>query len=373
MAEALDFLVNKADLREHRWQQRPLPEQLGTDEVLLSIDAFALTANNITYAVAGDSMSYWQFFPAEGDWGRIPVWGFADVLISNHPDVRQGERLYGYFPMSSHLVIEAGRVTDRSLIDASAHRSELPGVYNQYVRTSNDPGYSRDGAAKVAVAEAAVAEDAQMLYRPLFMTSFILDDFLAVNDFFGARTVILTSASSKTSLGLAYLLHANRADDCQVLGLTSAGNVPFVAGLGCYDQIKTYDQIADIAPGPTVIVDMAGNGTALAAVHNHLADDLKYSCLVGATHWEGRQGARDMAGPRPEPFFAPSHIQKRSKDWGPGGLEARFADAWGGFVSAANGWIEVEHGASRPAVEAIYRRVLDGQASPDRGYVLSIV
>lgn len=365
VAEGLNFLVKKDDLHEHRWQREALPEQLGANEVLLAVSAFALTANNITYAVMGERMSYWRFFPAEEGWGRIPVWGFADVVSSNHPDVEPGERLYGYFPMSSHLVIQAGKVTERGLVDMSANRSELPGVYNQYVRTSNDPSY--DGGA-----QDGAGEDVQMLYRPLFMTSFILDDFLEVNDFFAARSVILTSASSKTSLGLAFLLHANRAERTQVIGVTSAANTKFVASLGCYDQVRSYQEIDAIARTPSVIVDMAGDGAVLAALHNHLRGELKYSCLVGATHWEERQGARDMAGPQPEVFFAPSHIQARTKDWGPGGLEARFADAWGAFTGAARDWIDVEHGEGRRAVEDVYRRVLDGKAPPDKGYVLSI-
>ena len=75
MTELLNFLVNKNDLRDMRWQQLPLPDRLGADEVLLEVSAFALTANNITYAVVGEQMAYWQFFPAEEGWGRIPVWG----------------------------------------------------------------------------------------------------------------------------------------------------------------------------------------------------------------------------------------------------------------------------------------------------------
>jgi hypothetical protein len=363
MTQVTDFLVSKTDLREYRWQTSPLPEILGADEVLLAVSAFALTANNITYAVAGEQMSYWQFFPAEAGWGRVPVWGFADVVESNHPDVNVGERLYGYLPMSSHLLIQAGKVTPRGLVDMSEHRSTLPAVYNQYTRAGISPD---------AGAQTNADEDAQMLFRPLFMTSFILEDFLSLNEFFGARTVILTSASSKTSMGLAYLLHANRADECRVLGLTSGANVAFVQGLGCYDEVRRYDEVTQIAQEASVIVDMAGNGEVLAAVHNHLGDNLRYSCLVGATHWEGRRGARDMAGPKPELFFAPSHIQARNKDWGPGGLEARFADAWLAFTGAASGWIDVEHGVGSASVESIYRRVLDGEVAPNKGYVLSI-
>lgn len=352
-----DFCVSKTDLRTTRWFESQAPD-LEPEQLLLEIDCFALTANNITYAVAGERMSYWNFFPAAEGFGRVPVWGFTNVVESAHPEVGAGERIYGYFPMSSHLVILAGRVSERSVIDASEHRAKLPGVYNQYLRVSNDPTYEPSGEAK------------QMLFRPLFMTSFILDDFLANNDFFGASNVILTSASSKTSLGLAYLLHGDR--DCQVIGLTSATNREFVEALGCYHTVLSYEQIDTLARTPSVIVDMAGNGTTLAAVHNHLDDELRYSCLVGATHWEARQGSRGMAGPKPELFFAPTHIQKRNEDWGPGGVETRFADAWRRFTAVVGNWISVRTVTGRDGVEQIYGEMLNGQVTPDIGYVLSV-
>ena len=361
MAQQLDFLVGRRDLRQTQWREQPLPETLQAGQVLLAVDAFALTANNITYGVAGDSMNYWQFFPVDDEWGRIPVWGFADVVASEHPDVPVGERLYGYYPMSSHLVIQADRVTERQLMDASAHRQGLAAVYNQYQRVTADPGYRRD------------AEDAQMLYRPLFTTSFLIDDFLADSEFFGAEQVVLTSASSKTSLGLAYLLHANRADQVQAIGLTSAANLAFVKGLGCYSRVLSYDEIDNLESQPAVIVDMAGNGEVLAAVHNHLDMALRYSCLVGATHWDARKGARDMAGPVPELFFAPSHVEKRLKEWGGSGFEARLGEAWAGFSASASRWITVEHGRGRGAVEKIYQLMLENRASPDCGHVLSLV
>lgn len=360
MAQQLDFLVGRRDLRQTQWQEQPLPETLQAGQVLLAVDAFALTANNITYGVAGDSMNYWQFFPVDEEWGRIPVWGFADVVASEHPDVPVGERLYGYYPMSSHLVIQADRVTERQLMDVSAHRQGLASVYNQYQRVAADPGYLRE------------AEDAQMLYRPLFTTSFLIDDFLADNGFFGAEKVVLTSASSKTSLGLAYLLHANRADQVQVIGLTSAANVAFVKGLGCYHHVLSYDEIDSLESQPTVIVDMAGNGEVLAAVHDHLDQTLRYSCLVGATHWDARQGAREMAGPAPELFFAPSHVEKRRNEWGGAGFESRLGEAWAGFSASASGWITVAHGRGRDAVEKTYQLMLENRASPDCGHVLSL-
>src|SRR5690349_15950040 len=95
--ECFDFVVRRDDL--HRCEVRPAPPpaqvRLERGQVLLGVDAFGFTANNVTYAVFGEAMGYWSFFPAPDGWGRVPVWGFADVLRSEHPDVRVGERLYG--------------------------------------------------------------------------------------------------------------------------------------------------------------------------------------------------------------------------------------------------------------------------------------
>jgi len=360
MGEQRRFLVGRQALRDVRWETLPLPARLEADEVLLEVDHFALTANNITYAVAGDRMHYWQFFPVDQTWGQIPVWGFAQVVDSAHPQIAVGERLYGYYPMATHLLIRAGKVGGRSLVDVAEHRQGLAGVYNQYVRVSKDPAYRREDDA------------AQMLYRPLFTTSFLLDDFLDEQDFFGAEQVILTSASSKTSLGLAHLLHRQRHDRVKVVGATSPANRTFVEGLGCYDQVVAYDDLAPVPLRPSVIVDMAGNGEVLAGLHNHLDHALVYSCLVGATHWDARAGARNMKGPAPVLFFAPTHVDRRREAWGPGGFEDRLGAAWGGFVEQAAQWITVETESGAEAVERVYFTLLDGTATPDKGYVLSI-
>ncbi|MEE4280758.1 MAG: DUF2855 family protein [Pseudomonadales bacterium] len=353
------MLVAKNDLSTFKFEHSPklAAADLVDGQVLLEVENFALTANNITYAVAGDSMGYWQFFPAQENWGRIPVWGFAHVSASKHPDVTKGDRVYGYLPMGTQLIIQAERVSDKQLIDGSAHRAGLAPVYNQLLRVHNPPD--------------ADADALQMLYRPLFMTSWLLDDFLAHNEFFGARQIILTSASSKTSFGLAFML-AQR-EDIKVVGLTSPDNVDFVNGLGFYDQVVPYDSIATLdAATDSVIVDMAGNGSTLAAVHNHFDSALRYSCLVGATHWSERSGAQDMAGPKPELFFAPNHIKERSAQWGPGGLENKFDAGWQAFTTKVGDWVTVENCRGEEAVGKLYSKLLAGQTPPDVGYIANV-
>ncbi|MEO8429628.1 MAG: DUF2855 family protein, partial [Verrucomicrobiota bacterium] len=92
------------------------------------------------------------------------------------------------------------------------------------------------------------------------------------------------SASSKTALGLAQLLSAQRRGGRRVIGLTSVGNAAFVRGTGYYDDVVTYDSLSALpADTQAVLVDFAGNGALLAGVHRQLGDRLAYSCRVGIT------------------------------------------------------------------------------------------
>ena len=269
-----DFIVARNDLQQCKVIETQLPDSaaLPEDGLLIKVDRFAFTANNITYAVLGDRLKYWQLFPAPQNFGNIPVWGFGEVIASNHPGIAVGERLFGYFPMATHLVIEAADVSKRGLRDRAAHRQGIAPVYNAYTRVSGDPAFAgRQG-------------DYQALLRPLFMLSFLVDDFLSENAFYGARSVMLSSASSKTAFGLAHLLHTRRKD-IRVIGLTSLSNIEFVKSLGCYDEVVTYDRVTSLpADSPVALVDMAGNSELRARLHRHFGDQMKYSGRIGLTH-----------------------------------------------------------------------------------------
>ncbi len=358
--EVRSFQSRKSDIADTKVVTTTL-DAPASGEVLVRVAHFALTANNITYGVAGDTIGYWNFFPGEGDYGCIPVWGFGVVEHSAHPDLSEGTRLYGYFPMATHVMLKPGDVEAFGFSDTVAHRSALPPIYNQYLITSADPGYNADKEAE------------QMLYRPLFTTSFLLDDFLAENDFFAASSILLTSASSKTSIGLAQLL--SKRSGLTVIGLTSTGNVEFVEGLGCYDQTVSYQDIDSLPLAPSVLVDMAGSGKVRAAVHTRLADQLAHSSAVGATHWQDATvggGDQQIPGPVPTMFFAPSQAQRRIKELGRAGFESALASAWQSFLGAAEDWISVENHQGEADLKSVYQNFLDGKADPAKGYVMAL-
>ena len=226
--QAFDIQVNRKNFHDYKVTTKDTPSasDLAEGQILVKVDQFAFTANNITYAAVGEVVGYWKFFPVSDDWGIIPVWGFADVIASKNEGIKVGERFYGYYPMGSHLIMSPAKVKPTNFMDGIEHRQALPPIYNNYINTKTDPGYSKDGEA------------IQSLFRPLFTTSFLIDDFMDDNDFFGGQTIILTSASSKTAIGLAALLAQRKGGrNLNVVGLTSKGNMDFVNGLGYYDSV----------------------------------------------------------------------------------------------------------------------------------------
>ena len=332
--KSIDFVVARDDLQQCKTIEMQLPDAsaLPDEALLVKVTRFALTANNITYAVLGDQLKYWQLFPAPKDFGNVPVWGFGEVIASKHQNVEAGERLFGYFPMATHLIIEAADVSKRGLRDGAAHRQGVAPAYNAYARVGGDPAFAgRQG-------------DYQALLRPLFMLSFLVDDYLAENDFYGARSVMLSSASSKAAFGLAYLLHTQR-EGIKVIVLTSASNVDFVKSLGCYDEVVTYDDVTALpSNSPAAFVDMAGNSELRERLHRHFDEQMKYSGLIGLTHRSASPDEPVLPGAKPTWFFAPDQIRKRAKEWGPGGIDTRFGAAWSGFAPKLDQWLTVTEG-----------------------------
>lgn len=335
-------------------EQRPLH----ADEARLKLESFAITANNVTYAAVGFDIGYWKFFPTGVDgMGQVPVWGVAEVVESRSDALAQGTRLYGFYPLAEEVVITAQEDSHGMILDAAAHRTELPAVYNRY--------------APVRKAEPD-QDHLRALLQPLLATSYLLFDWLMDNGCFGAQQIIVGSASSKTGLGLCKYLAEPESRSYRIVGLTSAGNRGFVEGLGACDQVVSYDEIESLAQVPSVYVDMAGNAEVKLRLHSHLADVLKHSAAVGTSHWDQFRPQNSLPGPKPKFFFAPAQIAKRRDEWGPGEIEKRITAAWKRLAAEAGGWMTVQVHRGIDAAPAVYADLAEGRANPRDGHVIRL-
>lgn len=359
-----DTAVTTLEVRKDKWSEtrivrEPLATQLAEGEVLLRVDRFALTANNISYAGAGDLLGYWGFFPAEEGWGRIPAMGWGEVIASSHPGIKIGERVWGFFPFSTHLKILAGNSRVEQFQDISAHRAQYAPVYARFDRASANPLYD------------AAREDQDSLLRGLFLTSWLVEDFMHMHESFGAGTCLITSASSKTSIALAHCV--KKRGYMRSVGITSKGNVAFCESLGYYDEVVTYDAIASLdATQPVVMVDMAGSAAVLSDLHHHYRDNMKHSCRIGATHYEEMGAVDNLPGATPEFFFAPSHILTRSADLGAEQLMMSMGAEYVAFRAGSDAWLKLHRSYGIAAVEQTYQAVLAGKTDAASGQIVSM-
>jgi len=321
-------------------------DDLAEGEAQLLVERFALSANNITYAVMGDRMSYWRLFPAPDGWGRIPAWAYARVLASRSPALTEGQRMFGLVPMATYLTVRPD-AHPRGFVDAAPHRASLSPVYNQYL------------------SEEGEGDDAALVLRPLFTTSVLLDLVLGESGLRGAETVVLTSASSKTAYGLAHLLGKR---SLRTIGLTSAARRVWVEGLGLYDEVLAYDHLDDLrVAGAAVVVDFAGDASVLRRVRAQLGDAVVRSILVGFTHWQAEADEKPEPEPGSEFFFAPDELARHGREFG-----RVYAAAWQHFAPVAERALHVERIMGGDELVRVYRDLLSGRADPAVGYVVSL-
>lgn len=364
------FEVDKKDLHITRITPMEITTALAENELILKIDKFALTANNITYGMAGDTLGYWRFFPApiqlerqttenESSWGRLPVMGYADVLVSNCDDIKVGERVWGFFPMANHVKILAGKITAMSFSDVSNHRSGLSPLYAVFDRVNKNPFYRHEN------------EDYEILLRGLFTTSWLIDDFMFDHNYYGAEQYLITSASSKTSIALAFTIRER--GERSTIGITSEGNRKFVESLGCYDKVVSYDEVNTLDPNtPSILVDMAGSAKTLHDVHHHFQDQLRYSCRIGATHRDNLVTTEQLPGAKPTFFFAPTQLKKRTTDWGTGKMMKQMNGDLLRYIEFCRKTITINHTNDNSKIDSVYQSVLAGTADASIGQIISL-
>lgn len=343
--------ISRENIQQTRLVDSQRPNVLATDQVVMQLERAALTSNNVSYALSGDMLDYWGFFPTEKGWGRLPVMGFGTVTASNCAEVTVGGRYFGFFPLGDYHVVQA-QASRSGFVDVAPWREKHAMAYRSF-----------------DLAEPTSHDDAILVFRGLFLTSYLLSDFLQQSNFFGAERVVITSASSKTSIALAHCLQ--RTSSLHVVGLTSIRNSSFTQGVGEYDEVVGYDDISSLhTKTPTVVVDMAGNRRVIADLHTHLSGGVVFSSSVGATHWDATRGDVSIPAPRPEFFFAPSQLSKRGKEWGRDVLNQRITTALEVFIEGSYKWLVMQHTSGGHDIAALYDELVAGRVDPSVGNIV---
>jgi hypothetical protein len=330
---------------------------LASESIRLQVEHFSLTANNITYAQFGDMLDYWNFFPVDAEWGKVPAMGWAVITASNVDGLEVGGRYYGWFPMANSVDITATK-SGSGLRDDGAHRSKHAGAYRSFVRTDLDGMYT-----------SFEDEHRHSLLRGLYITGFLIDQFFTNQAYLGVQQAIVMSASSKTALG--YAACARSHESVNLVGITSASNRAFVESTGLYSQVISYDELDSIAQVPSVIVDMAGAGEVVAAIHGRLGDHIAHSMVVGKSHHDARP-ALVPAGPQPAMFFAPTAMDSCLAEWGSEEYARRTKSGLEAFIESSRHWLVIETHHGPEAAQAAWKALHSGTIDPSVGLIASL-
>lgn len=348
-----DFLTDCNDLARAHWSAAP-PVGASAPGVTVDLERFALTANNLTYAKLGDALGYWRYYPAPQGWGRVPVWGVARVVESETSAIVAGERVFGFFPISTRCGLTPAPRGAFGFADTADHRAGLPAAYNEYRLIDRDPHFDRD-------------EDAFLALRPLFILGFFLARWLEEKAFFGAERVIVSSASSKAAAALAHEL-GRRAE---TIGLTSAHNLSAVVDARIFGRAVAYPAIADdedLAKRPAVYVDIAGDPALAVRLRQKMGDRLVRTIAVGTTRVDAadvRLPADGADGADPVFFFAPAHIPRLRALWGAEALRERLAASWASYVAKVRQAMTFRTLSGRNEIADAYDQVVRGAAPSD--------
>lgn len=336
--------VRRDALDQARIATEALPQLNPDINVVLQIERFALSANNMTYASEGAALGYWSLFPSEPGWGRIPVWGDAVVRESAVPEIRAGTRLFGLMPMASFVGMSV-EARGRGVREVSARRKALNPVYNRYQR--------------VAPIAAVETREADLFFRPLLAASYALAETLRASAFHDAETLVMLSASSRTALGTAMLVR----NAIPTLGLTSARNRAFVERTGLYDTVGVYgDWHLSGAAGRCVVLDFAGNAELERQIRQRIGARLVNYVRIGSTH----RGQAATIAEADDFFFAPAAIEQIVAERGAAAFEAAMEETIIRFARISRPWTDYVYLDTPAVLRVTVAELASGVAAPDK-------
>ncbi|TFK34429.1 hypothetical protein BDQ12DRAFT_656785 [Crucibulum laeve] len=389
-----------------------LPEHCPSNFVLIKVERFGFSANNITYQALGEHphFRYFDFHasPLTTDvssesHGVIPVWGFGTVVKSGHPKVELGEKVYGYSAPARYILVEVSP-SDINKFAFYVPRAHLPAdrrPYNQILRCATDTHYN----------PSPLGEDLTMLYRPLFWTSFWCEDWLHTSGYRGVSTILISSASSKTAFCLAYVIgkrirKGELSKDVKIIGLTSKRNTEFTKGLGLYHEVVDYDTFTSFRSfqgekdSRWLYIDVAGNEDLNKKIFSHFASPYTgklVACIsLGLTslspsssnassiNWStntspspSSSGSETSSStspfwPQVEQFFMPEWLDVRKFQLSIKEIFRQQQEAWNELMTDCIGWVQLERVYGVDGVLQAYERLAKEGLGPDKGQIWSL-
>lgn len=119
---------------------------LGESSVRIQSTILGLSSNNLAYCASGTVLHWWDTFPVPEfveapyndrfQYGVSPGWGYATILESTIPALKNGSLLWGFFPISTFpvdLLLKQSPKVGEHFIEISEYRAKVMPLYQRYI------------------------------------------------------------------------------------------------------------------------------------------------------------------------------------------------------------------------------------------------
>lgn len=398
----------------------PLPS-LAANSVRVRTSLISLTANNLTYARAGDLFGWWQAFPVPShlpapyndpiQYGIVPVWGYGKIVESKIDKLKVGTLLYGYWPASNLPVdLELQPLEPEGhWYDRTEHRKALWSIYHRY--QAQDPLLRLDKLTQAKLEHRAWLT----VFRPVWECGFAIDRFLfgdvpvhplgkdggdwtAEDADLSGAVVVSLSASGKTARSFNDACLNNRKPGTGPLGfvavtgradgslLAAEGSIPtMTVSYGQATSSDTLDFIVSKSPNKVVIVDFGGRGDSLSSLISVIKDHTTLSSakllIIGIGGEAKVPTSSEDLGQYLKTLRRPERIQMNTSAVRDDAIEKLGAEkywdmveeGWKGFVDRGNMTdlkLELANGVG--AFEKGWRKLCEGGAADVDGMAFNL-
>lgn len=288
-------------------------DELPPSSVRVRTTIIALTVNNLSYAIGGDMLHWWDTYPVPSSlpapyndrdqYGIVGAWGFATVLESNITSLVPGTLLRGYLSVSTlPTVLQLAPAKAKGhWIEGSPHREKLFPLYQRYV-VADSVHPATDLASRHSLDSLAwdimlgiLWECGYLLNRLCFPSGrsvkpihpFGNGQWTSADADLSETAVVLLAASGKTALSFAQQLRDARdpgSGPLTVVAVTSKSATAFLQGTSYHAAVLSYDELkqqpdkllsaitskARQPPKRILLCDFGARGTVTEDVHRLL-------------------------------------------------------------------------------------------------------
>lgn len=350
------------------------------DHIVLRIDKFSMTQMTIGYLMKGFTRTfggYHHFFSSKEDGVyRSAAWGIATVIESGHLKVPVGTRLFGPMPICKYFHQKVLRT-----IPASRNGDDPPVVeFQNEDMPFNMQRFQEYEILAPSSAEDPEFEDWKLATKEIYTMAFYMDEQL-LTETGQINSVIISCASSKTAMALAYCLKMRGGSAIEremehLVGLTSKEHYDFVVSTGLYQEVYTYDDVESLPTDKTIVyMDFKCDGALRQAITLKLGTNLMYNMVLGPAVFQKRMKDQVFEKRAREVIFDESTWRERRRmvaEVTKTGRNEKLRNSYKAYVERMKRYITVRHSCGLEQVKDVYENIYGNKASPAELHVCSM-